>query len=91
MQNDMKIDGFEISTWHAEHIPDEDMPYHAVNMTCSRELLEGYELTDEEKTSLPEMMGGYCRLIDERGLIGFGRTEFEAIQDLFSNASLVDA
>ena len=79
----MTIDGFKISTWYAEHV---EQPYHAVNMTVAIKKLEGYDLTEEEKTELPALMASYCRLIDDAGLIGFGETEFEAIQDLFENA-----
>lgn len=89
-QNNIVMDGFDIATWYSEGV---DSPYIAVNMTVSRKMLAGYSLTEEEKTSLPEMMGGYCRLIEESRLIGYGETEFEAIADLFSNATLtaVDA
>ena len=78
-QNDMVIDGDHIATWYSKGV---DQPYHAVNMTVAVDMLDGYSLTDEEKTSLPELMGGYCRLIEERGLTGYGDTEFEAIADL---------
>lgn len=85
MQNNVTIDGFEIATWQSD--PDIDLPYQAVNMTVAIEFLEGYGLTEEEKTSLPALMAGYCRLIEESKLVGFGDTEFEAIQDLFSHAT----
>lgn len=84
MQNNMTISGFKIATWYSEF---SEEPYHAVNMTLAAELLEGYDLTDEEKTELPALMAGYCRLIEEYRLVGFGETEFEAIQDLFSHAT----
>lgn len=86
-QNDMSIDGNNIATWFSKGV---DAPYHAVNMTVAVDMLSGYGLSDEEKTSIPELMGGYCRLIEERGLVGYGDTEFEAIADLFSHATLVD-
>ena len=50
MQNDMTIDGYKISTWYAEHMPED--AYTAVNMTVAIEKLEGYELTEDEKTSV---------------------------------------
>lgn len=87
MQNDMSIDDFKISTWYAEHC---DLPYHAVNMSVAVKELEGCELTEEEKTSLPELMAGYCRLVEESGWVGYGDTEFEAIYDLFSKATKVE-
>jgi len=84
-QNDIVIDGFDIATWYSKGV---DSPYMAVNMTVSRKMLAGYSLTDEESKELPSLMGGYCRLIEERGLAGYGETEFEAIADLFSHATL---
>jgi hypothetical protein len=39
--------------------------------------LEGYELTAEEKTDAPSLLAGYCRLLDEAGLIQYGATEYE--------------
>lgn len=45
-------------------------------------LLEGYQLTDTEKTDGVALMAGYCRLLDEAGLIHFGNTEWEACADL---------
>ena len=88
MQNDITIDGNKISTWYAEHI--EEKPYHAVNMTVAVDKLSDCELSEEEKTSMPHLMAGYCRLIEEANLIGYGDTEFEAIQDLFSHATRTD-
>ena len=87
-QNDMVIDGFDIATWYSKGV---ESPYMAVNMSVSREMLKGYNLTDEEKTDLREMTGGYYRLIEESQLIGYGDTEFQAIADLFSHAALVES
>lgn len=83
MQNDMTIDGFKIAVWTSEH---SEPPCIAVNMTIAIGSLEGYNLTEEEKTSLPELMAGYCRLVDESNFVGYGETEFESIADLFSHA-----
>jgi hypothetical protein len=44
--------------------------------------LEGYELTAEEKTDAPSLLAGYCRLLDEAGLIQYGRTEYETCEAL---------
>lgn len=86
MQNNLVIDGFKIATWKSDF---SDPPYIATNMTVAVELLEGYDLTDEEKTDITELQAGYCRLIDERGSNGYGETEFEAIADLFGKAQKV--
>lgn len=84
MQNNMVINGFKIATWKSEHIEPSDLPYQAVNMSLAVQRLKGYELTEEEKTELPALMAGYCRLIEESRLVGFGITELEAIKDLFN-------
>ena len=82
-QNDMVIDGQKISTWYSYGVDNEFM---AVNMTAVVNILGGYGLTEEEKTSIPDLMAGYCRLVDESGMAGYGDCEFEAIQDLFNRA-----
>ena len=88
-QTDIKIiDGFAIHTFESFAV---EPSWIAVNMTVALERLEGYNLTEEEKTSMPHLMAGYCRLIDEWGLEGHGDTEFEAIQDLFSKATKTES
>jgi hypothetical protein len=72
-----------VKTHHAPHA---EPPWIAVNMRTACEMLEGYDLTKEEKTDLPALMAGYCRLIDEGNLIGYGSTELEAILNI-PNAS----
>lgn len=81
-QNDFTIDGMEFASWYSKGVPS---PYHVVNMTVARSRLAGYNLTEAEKTQLPDLMAGYCRLVDEMGLIGYGDSEFEALTDLFEN------
>ena len=66
-----------IATHHAPHC--EESPWLAVDMTAAAKLLDGYDLTEKEKTELPELMAGYCRLLDEAGLCHYGQTEAEAI------------
>lgn len=40
---------------------------------------DGHKLSDMEKTNGAHVMAGYCRLIDEAGLVEEGhRTEYEA-------------
>jgi hypothetical protein len=68
-----------VQTHHAPHA---DPPWIAVNMVAACKMLKGYDLTEEEKTDLVELMAGYCRLIDEADLIGYGTTELEAIMDI---------
>jgi len=85
--NKVNIDGQDIQVWTTEIC---DPSCVAVNMTQAILALEGYDLTEEEKTDVTELMAGYCRIVDERRLTGYGDTEFEAIADLFSNARKVN-
>ena len=70
------IKAADIKTHHAPHM-DED-PWLAIPMNDAREILDGYDLTQAEKSSIPDMMAGYCRLLDECGMIFYGQTEREA-------------
>ena len=87
MQNYMSIDGFKIAVWTTDLC---EPPCVAVNMSVAIERLEGYELTEEEKNDVTELMAGYCSCIDEYQLTGYGETEFEAIADLFSKATKIN-
>lgn len=66
-----------IQTHHAPHC--EDAPWIAMDMNLAAETLEGYDLTDEEKNQIPAIMAGYCRLLDEADIIGYGKTKDEAM------------
>lgn len=55
----------------------------ALSMKECVEKLKGYSLTEEEKTDGFHLMAGYCRLLDEDGLIADGyKTELEAVKAL---------
>jgi hypothetical protein len=84
MQNKMTIDGFDIMTWTSDNV---DPPCIAVNVTVADRL---FTLSDEDKSSIMELTANWCRLLDEYQITGYGETEFEAIQDLFSKATKVD-
>lgn len=71
-----------IATHHAPHC---SPPWLAVDMEAAAELLDGYRLTEKEKTDLPALMAGYCRLIDEAGLCFYGDTEEDATADAMAN------
>jgi hypothetical protein len=87
MQNYMEIDGNRIGVWTTDVC---EPPCVAVNMTVAVKRLEGYELTEEEKTDVTELMAGYCNWVDQHQLTGYVVTEFEAIADLFSKATKVE-
>lgn len=87
MQNYMEIDGNRIGVWTTDVC---ELPCVAVNMTLAVKRLEGYELTEEEKTDVTELMASYCGYVDQYQLTGYGDTEFEAIADLFSKAKKVE-
>lgn len=87
MQNYMEIDGNRIGVWTTDVC---EPPCVAVNMTVAVKRLEDYELTEEEKTDVTELMASYCGYVDQYQLTGYGDTEFEAIADLFSKAKKVE-
>lgn len=56
-----------------------DPPWLAIHRESALKLLSGYSLTDREKTDVFWLMAGYCRLLEEAGLIHSGQTEAEAV------------
>lgn len=86
--NKITIDGYEIQIWTTDVC---DPPCVAVNMTAAIKRLEGYDLTEEEKTDVTDLMAGYCGYVDQYGYTGYGDTEFEAIADLFSKDKKIPA
>lgn len=52
----------------------------AVSMTECAEHLEGYGITPE--TEMFELFSGFCRLLEEMGLMHYGPTEFLACEAL---------
>jgi hypothetical protein len=75
-QNGLLTTPGSVRTHYAPHM--KEAPWIALDMAKAVKLLDGYDLTAKEKTDLPAMMAGYCRLIDEAGLLGYGKTELEA-------------
>jgi hypothetical protein len=66
-----------IHTHHASMTGD----WIAISMPTCIKALEGYGLTAEEKTSIGALFAGYCRLLDEAGLVEEGhQTEREAVE-----------
>ena len=63
------------------HAPQSVPPWIALDMDCACAMLEPYDLDDAEKADIVEIMMGYCRLIDEADLIGYGDTEQQAIDN----------
>lgn len=57
----------------------EPEPWLAIHRETALEMLKGYNLTHEQKTDVFWLMAGYCRLLDEAGVIHYGQTEGEAI------------
>jgi len=49
-------------------------------MKAAREMLKGCDLADDESGSVAGIMAGYCRLLDEAGLIFLGDSERD-VQD----------
>jgi len=68
-----------VLTHNAPHL--EHLPWCAVEMNAACRLFDGYDLTEQEKTSLPHLMAGYCRLLEDADLVGYGKTENQAISE----------
>lgn len=66
----------EFLTHFANHA---DPQWIAIHRASALELLEGYNLTEAEKTDVALMMLGYCNLLERAGLVHGGATEAEAI------------
>jgi hypothetical protein len=54
-------------------------PWMAIHRESALELLNGYNLTEQEKTDVGHIMAGYCCLLDDAGLIHYGATQDEAV------------
>ncbi len=67
--------GGSFLTHHAPHM---DEPWIAIHVPSARALLAGYD--DADFSSACSLMGGYCRLLDDAGLVGEGQTEEEAVR-----------
>jgi len=63
-------------THYCEYEPE---PWLAIHRETALEMLKGYNLTHEQKSDVFWLMAGYCRLLDEAGLIYYGQTEAEAV------------
>ena len=92
-KSNREIRAEQVDAWKAEygiqtHCCRGGGDWMAVSMPECIALLEGYGLTDAEKTSLPALMAGYCRLLDEAGVIEDGHaTEFIACEKLTARIS----
>lgn len=70
-----------IWTWHCKEMRREDHPWEAMLEHRARQRLAGY-LNDDEPDDPISLIAGYCRLLDEWGLLMTGETEREAIRTL---------
>lgn len=77
-----------IQTHYTEGMADDELPWIAVDVGSAIESLADYDLTEKEKTELPSLLMGYCNLIEQLGLVGFGKTENDAISDLISKGEV---
>jgi hypothetical protein len=72
------IKAADIQTHHAPHMSES---WLAIPMNLAREVLDEYDLTRIEKTSIPDMMAGYCRLLDDAGIVFQGPTQKDVEDD----------
>lgn len=60
-----------------------DQGWMALSMPEAVELVGDYDLTKAEKTQLFDMMAGYCRLLEEAGIVADGcKTEYESCKQV---------
>jgi hypothetical protein len=60
-----------------------ELGWLALSMPECVEKVKGYGLTEEEKTYGPELMAGYCRLLEDAGLLADGcASEYEAVKQI---------
>lgn len=51
----------------------------AIHRETAINFLSEYDLTEAQKTNVGDLMAGYCRSLDDAGLIHYGDTESEAV------------
>jgi hypothetical protein len=66
----------------------EGLGWLALSMPQCINAVKGYGLTEEEKTYAPALMAGYCRLLEEAGLLADGcASEYEAVKQIADRLS----
>jgi hypothetical protein len=55
--------------------------WSALDMAIACRMLRNYNLTEAQKNDYPTLMAGYCRLLDDAGIIGYGHTKKQAKDD----------
>ncbi len=82
-----RIQEFKAENWIWTHKAEmmEDR-WSALAYAHSLEALKGYDLTGKLEPEF--LIAGYCRLLDEAGLLVTGKTEMEAIRTLCRNLNI---
>jgi hypothetical protein len=70
------IKAHDIQTHHAPHV--KESPWLAIPMNEARRQLAIHKPTEQETAGVAEIMAGYCRVLEEAGLLFLGTTEREA-------------
>lgn len=66
-----------------------ERPWLAMAFRTALTALDGYGLNEEERANPMALYAGYCRLMDEAGMIADGDTELEACRILASHMTWV--
>lgn len=66
-----------------------DHAWDAMSVTLACERLSGYDLSEEVRKEPIMLIAGYCRLLEEMGILVTGQTEVEAIRVLCVNIGIV--
>lgn len=65
-----------------------DYPWTALAYAHGLEMLKGYDLTEDQRNDPILLIAGYCRLLDEAGLLVTGNTERAAVRELCGNLKI---
>ena len=68
------LEAADIQTHHAPHMDD---PWVAIPMKVAKEKLKGYVTLDEPFNSIPEITASYGILLEDCGMVFFGKTQRE--------------
>ena len=67
----------DIQTHHAGHLDDDDDPWMAIPMEAARKRLEGYICKDEPANNVAEITISFGSLLEDEGMIFYGKTKEE--------------
>lgn len=80
---------FKVEHWIWTHKGNsEDYPWSALAYADALKALSGYGLPESVRNDPMQVIAGYCRLLDDCGLLVIGETERDAVWKLCRNVGL---